>query len=231
MRPVLVSVAVHVAILLALIAHWHPEPQIAPPAQVATRELAPSEVDLLVDIVPSGGGGGGTSSPTAGTAAAPVRAPARARDAWEQVTVRVERASGNGGEGGRPGEGEGSGDGHGTGLGGGIGSGIGDLVRIADDIPAPPAPLPPVKISKARPAKLIYPTRDRDVEDDEDLFVARVTVDADGDVAGSHMVRTRPGARGDQAANAIWEFRYLPALDDDGHPITSTFEQPFQIAH
>lgn len=89
--------------------------------------------------------------------------------------------------------------------------------------------VPEVRVRKARPAKLIHPSRDREVEDEADLFVARVTVDTDGDVVGARMVKTRPGARGDQAANAIWTFRYLPALDDDGRPITSTFDQQFQI--
>jgi hypothetical protein len=43
------------------------------------------------------------------------------------------------------------------------------------------------------------------------------------------MVTTHPGLRGDQAASAIWTFRYAPALDDAGAPVRSTFEQPFQI--
>jgi hypothetical protein len=43
------------------------------------------------------------------------------------------------------------------------------------------------------------------------------------------MVKTHPGSRGEHAANAIWQFRYAPALDDRGAPVRSTFEQPFQI--
>lgn len=93
-------------------------------------------------------------------------------------------------------------------------------------MPAPPAPPPP---SRARPAKLLQPARDRDVVDDEDLFVARVTVDEVGDVVAVRFVTTHPGLRGDQASSAIWSFRYAPALDDDGMPIRSTFEQPFQV--
>ena len=65
--------------------------------------------------------------------------------------------------------------------------------------------------------------------DDSYLFVARVTVDEDGDVAAVHMITTHPGLRGEQAASAIWTFHYAPALDDAGAPIRSTFEQPFQV--
>ncbi len=95
-------------------------------------------------------------------------------------------------------------------------------------VPEPPqiAAPPP---SRARPAKLIYPVRDREVEDEGNLFIARVTVDPDGDVVGARMIKTRPGVTGDHASRAIWTFRYLPALDDRGTPIRSTFEQPFQI--
>ncbi len=94
------------------------------------------------------------------------------------------------------------------------------------DVPAPP-PAPPV--SRARPAKLVWPTRDEEVEDEDALFIAKITVDEDGAVVGARMLTNRPGSRGERAANAIWTFRYAPALDDDGHPIRSTFEQPFQI--
>ena len=59
--------------------------------------------------------------------------------------------------------------------------------------------------------------------------LARVTVDQTGDVVAVHFVTTHPGLRGDQASSAIWSFRYAPALDDDGVPIRSTFEQPFQV--
>ena len=61
------------------------------------------------------------------------------------------------------------------------------------------------------------------------MFVAKVTVDEDGSVVGARMLTTRPGSRSEHAANAIWTFRYAPALDDGGKPIRSTFEQPFQV--
>lgn len=87
--------------------------------------------------------------------------------------------------------------------------------------PAPPA-------SKARPAKLVYPTRERDLGEDR-LFVARVTVDTDGYVVGARLVRGHSGPADAQAADLIFRFRYLPALDDAGRAIESTFEQPFHV--
>jgi hypothetical protein len=95
-------------------------------------------------------------------------------------------------------------------------------------VPPPPVPVVPPR-SKARPAKLIWPNRDLDVEDESYLFVAKVTVDEQGDVVGARMTTSHPGSRGDHAANAIWTFRYSPALDDTGKPIRSTFDQPFQV--
>jgi len=135
----------------------------------------------------------------------------------------MEAGSTNGGGGGI---GNGHGSGNGNGNGNGIGFGAGGGIRVASDVPAPP---PPPAISKARPAKLVWPTRDEEVEDDTNLFVAKVTVDAEGFVVGAHMTRTQPGVKADRAADAIWTFRYAPALDDDGRPIRSTFEQPFQV--
>ena len=121
--------------------------------------------------------------------------------------------------------------GEGNGIGGnrgdGIGFGDGDRVVLAEELvmPAPPAEKP---VSKARPAKLIYPTRQRDLGE-EKLFVARVTVDTDGYVVGARIVRGRHGPSDGDAADLIFRFRYLPALDDDGHAIRSTFEQPFHV--
>ena len=37
------------------------------------------------------------------------------------------------------------------------------------------------------------------------------------------------GPRADAAASLIFKFRYLPALDDDGHPIRATIEQSFLV--
>ena len=52
---------------------------------------------------------------------------------------------------------------------------------------------------------------------------------SDGDVVGVRMIETRPGRRGELAAELIWHFRYAPALDAAGRPVRSTFEQPFQV--
>lgn len=75
---------------------------------------------------------------------------------------------------------------------------------------------------------MIYPARDREVEDSR-LFVARLTIDADGFVIGVRLVRGVGGVRDDQAANAVWRFRYSPALDDDGRPVLATIEQHFLV--
>jgi len=127
--------------------------------------------------------------------------------------------------GGDGGDGGGRGGGHGRGIGLGDGPGIETL----DQIPAPPPPpAAEVAISKARPARLIYPTRNREVSDAE-LFVARVIVDHDGYVVGARIVRGFGGHRDEQASNLIWRFRYAPALDDAGHAISSTLDQRFLV--
>jgi len=229
MRAVLASIAAHVALLVWLAPS--PAPRGVPP-RVATLETpAPPAIGeiTLVDVAP---GGGGAPAPAAPAPSARRAASAPRGDAWQQVTVRMEpvpAAAHGTGDGARDGTGTGTGTGDGT----GDGNGHGHSVRIPQDVPAPPPPPAPpvVPLSQARPATLVFPRRDREVEDEDDLFIARVTVDRDGDVTGARMVKTRPGVRGDQAASAIWTFRYLPALDDDGRAITSTFEQPFQIAH
>jgi hypothetical protein len=88
------------------------------------------------------------------------------------------------------------------------------------------APVAP-RLSKARPAKLIYPRREGTVEDGK-LFVARVTVDTEGFVVGATLLQGGGPYTG-QAGGLIFRFRYLPALDDDGRPIRSTFDQPFGV--
>ncbi|MCW5805071.1 MAG: hypothetical protein KIT31_22055, partial [Deltaproteobacteria bacterium] len=88
-----------------------------------------------------------------------------------------------------------------------------------------PAPRP---ASKARPARLIYPGNHRKSEPSEQ-FIARVDVDDDGYVVGAKLVQGFGGRRDEQAAQLIFRFRYAPALDDDGHPIRSTLDQPFLV--
>jgi hypothetical protein len=149
---------------------------------------------------------------------------------WDDVDIRIDRSNdirlpatevGTG-----IGNGIGIGNGVGTGLGNGIGNGVGvgigrDALR---DIAALRVPIP----SQARPAKLLHPTRETEV-DDAELYAAIVTVDTDGDVVGARMTRSHPGSRGDTAASMIWQFRYSPALDDAGQPVRSTFEQHFAV--
>ncbi len=125
-------------------------------------------------------------------------------------------AGGDGGDGG----------GHGRGIGLGDGAGI-----EAPELPPAPPPPPAADvgpISKARPAKLIYPSRNREVSDGE-LFVARVVVDHEGYVVGARLVRGFGGHRDSDASSLIWRFRYSPALDDAGHAIRSIVEQRFLV--
>lgn len=224
MRFLLASIAVH-----ALVVWWladgdvaHVEPMPAPRLLKHATPAAPIEVD--VELIGGGGSSssGGAPGPSHARATTTVRR-ASAHDAWDDLTIRHERNTGGDGTA----IGGGTGGGHGGGDGTGIGFGTGGRIATPRGVPLPPVPIPVV--SKARPATLIWPTRDREVEDEADLFIARVTVDEDGDVVGARMVKTRPGSRGEHAANAIWQFRYLPALDDRGVPTRSTFDQPFQI--
>ncbi len=127
----------------------------------------------------------------------------------------------------------GSSESSGGGTGGdGFGPGRG---RLAELLPPPPAPVPPPPaapgpppVSKARPARLIYPSRQVQIADDL-LFVAMLTIDREGFVAGAHLTRGFGGPRDDQAASLVWRFRYAPALDDAGRPIQSTLEQRFDV--
>ncbi len=126
-----------------------------------------------------------------------------------------------GGSGSLDGLGAGRGNGRGTGIGFGDGGGV---TGAAPPPPPPPAP----KVSKARPARLMFPSRQRDVDDGE-LYVMRVTVDADGFVAGATLVRGFGGRRDDIASAQIWRFRYDPARDDNGQPVRSVVEQRFLV--
>lgn len=160
---------------------------------------------------------------------------AMARDDAERFDprgeIRVENARGvadgdgeGGGTGGREGTG---GEGSGAGTGRGRGIGLGDGARISEETVALVTPPPPAA-SKARVAKLVYPVREREV-DDAELFVARVTIDDEGFVVGAKLVRGFGGPRDAMAADLIWKFRYAPALDDEGRPILSTLDQRFLV--
>jgi hypothetical protein len=228
-RFVVGSIVVHVVALVVLLrAPRHPRDVgvTAPAATMAAPAERIVETELLFDVIALGPPATGECcSAAAAPRAAATRSRARSTGtAWDQLEISEERSGG--GDGIRD-----DGDaraGRGDGLGTGIGFGAGGGIRAAERVPDPPRVVPPPP-SRARPAKLIYPVRDREVDDEGNLFIARVTVDPDGDVVGAHMLKTRPGVTGDQASSAIWTFRYLPALDERGTPIRSTFDQPFQI--
>lgn len=218
------SLAVHVvlgAALFALVGHRGPGAR--PPAATSvelvdvTRPVdtaTPTPV-LVAAATPNRGGG------------APVSEPKRAaRRAAGRVfedprgTLSFDTGGGDGGQG--------DGTGAGTGRGTGLGFGDGATIEQRDEQLVPPPPPPPPNVSKARPARLIFPNRQREVEDGQ-LFVMKVTVDRDGYVSGARLVRGFGGRRDEVAQDQIWRFRYDPALDDDGSPIASTVEQRFLV--
>ena len=135
--------------------------------------------------------------------------------------------------------GQGSGAGLGFGLGAGLrfgqgsgaGLGFGDGLGASPSLPPPPpaSPLPVEQPpSKARPPKLIYPSRDRESAESE-TFVARLTIDPDGYVVGARLVHGLGGSRDELASQLVWRFRYAPALDDEGRAIRSTIDQRFLV--
>ena len=158
---------------------------------------------------------------TARVALADTRTRAAQRaSAWGEIAVRVEAR----------GEGSPSSGGIEDGVAGGVTCGCESGV-IGGGLP--PVPVPPAEPvakppSLGRDAKLVWPPREEEIDEDH-LYIARITVDEDGDVVGVRMLKTQPGARGDFAANAIWTFRYAPARDPSGRAMRSTFDQRFQI--
>lgn len=239
------SLAIHAACGLALIA-------VRAPASVestARIELGDAPVEIaLVDVISvrdSGGGGTRGARGRAATRPAPVQVARidRARrqlvrsaptehaisdspsakslsdSLAELASASSERVDGTAGDGG---DGGGRGGGHGRGRGRGVG--LGDRASLGEPLPAIPAA---PKASRARPAKLIYPTRERAASEGE-LYSARVLIDPEGYVVGAKLLHSA-GPKDADAANMIFRFRYAPALDDDGHPIKSTIEQPFLV--
>ena len=245
------SVAIHAVCAVALVAVRSTDSEHDDAGREAIELVDRDAVDIvdLVEISDSGGGGGSPKrtgvvdeKPRASTAALTRTLLARVERPTRRAAdgiVRAERsladsladlstssqdassdeASAGAGDGGTGG---GRGGGHGRGIGRGVG--LGDVAAVGERLPAPPAA---PKASKARPAKLIYPTRERDASEGE-LFVARVTIDTDGDVVGARLLS---GAlhKSSDATTMIFMFRYLPALDDDGRPVQSTLEQPFLV--
>ena len=211
-KPIAISIAVHIALIaLAL-----PRPASAiidqapgmPDSRGSADPLRVIDVTMIDTPRPqarahgggrSGGGGGRHLATTS-------------HRAWDDMVISSDGA----------GTGTGVGDGgRGRGIGLGDGGSIGDAPR---DLPAPPRPA----VSRSRPARLLTPSRQAEVDDSE-LFGARITVDASGDVVAAYMTRVHPGSREDTAESAIWRFRYDPARDFDGNPVRSTFEQTFAV--
>lgn len=224
---IVISCGVH-AIALALVLGYHARrtPTTAPRSGHAVTRIElvdPPPAPKVDDERP----GGHPPAPTPTSARArtprPARAARRAITPDPRGTVRIEAWDGEVG-GGDEGTGGGTG-GAGGGTGYGFGLGTGAPIARFDRVPAaPPAP----RASRARPPRLIYPARRREVDDGE-TFIARVIVDADGYVAGARMVRGF-GRRRDEVASAlVWKFRYAPALDDDGRPIRATVDQRFLV--
>ena len=246
------SVAIHAVCAVALVAVRSTDSERDDAGRAAIELVDRDAVDIvdLVEISDSGGGGGSPKrtgivdeKPRASTAAPArtllarverptrravdgiVRAERSLADSLADLSTSSQDASSDeasAGAGGDGGTGGGRGGGHGRGIGRGVG--LGDVAAVGERLPAPPAA---PKASKARPAKLIYPTRERDASEGE-LFVARVTIDTDGDVVGARLLS---GAlhKSSDATTMIFMFRYLPALDDDGRPVQSTLEQPFLV--
>jgi len=228
------SLAVHLVVgAVLLLAHRDGSPRATDDATMAI-ELVDVALTLPLNApssVSGAAGSPGAGSPAARVVAHDARASARRRsleaataDLDPRGRITFERAGGGDGE--RGGDG---GGGSGAGVGGrGNGLGIGASGSREPVPPPPEAPRAEPVVSKARPARLVYPRRNRDVDDGE-TFVARVTIDEDGYVVGAKLVRGFGGRRDDEAAGLIFRFRYAPALDEAGRPIQSTLDQNFLV--
>jgi len=220
------SIAVHAILLVVVLAtraRDNPRELVEPATHV---EL--TQVDLVprtTPVPPPNGGGGGDGGGI--DQAAPRRATVMPRTTsvasyLGRVTMVSDHGTGTGsGAGG--GTGGGYGGGNGTGFGLGTGSGI-----EREELPPPPPPPPTPIISKARPPILIYPKRTGEAEEG-DTFLARVKIDNEGFVVGAKIVRGLGPNQNMTASELIWKFRYLPALDDAGTPISWTLDQPFLV--
>ena len=229
MRRLLGSILVHAllgVVLFAIARHHDAEPR-RPPVAIEVIDLVAPPPPMPSPVVPptAAPAGGGSPAPRLIAARAPrasrpigdPQAPRAQDDGDPRGDISFDDGGGRGGGG----DGTGFGAGHGAGIGFGDGGGI-------SSTPAPPPPPPPPRVSKARPARLIFPTRQRDAADGE-LFVMRVIVDAEGFVVGARLLHGFGGRRDELASDQIWRFRYDPALDDDGHPVRSTLEQRFLV--
>jgi hypothetical protein len=144
--------------------------------------------------------------------------PHASREAWSSLVASIDGPQSR--------EGAGTGTGMGTGMGMGMGTGMDIGAGIAPpprDVPATPPPP-----SRRRAPRLIFPSRQTDAQSDR-VFVAHITVDSDGSVVGVRMLSSHPGRAAQTAEDAVWTFRYAPALDDDGQPVRATVDQEFQV--
>jgi len=227
-RAALGTVAVHTLIAIAFVligGREDAEPAAAPEPSISLVDIistAPNIPPAPPSLAATSGGG----SPAPARPARLIARPAprvlhgdRVGDVLGAAAVDID-------PGGGAGDGGGFGHGHGGGIGDGIGRGAGG--ELDPPPPPPPAP-PPPKISKARPPRLIFPTRSRDVDEEEEPFIAAITVDTDGYVVGAHLIRGHGNPRNLDATRLIFLFRYDPALDDDGRAITAHIEQPFLV--
>jgi len=145
--------------------------------------------------------------------------PAAISSASARVVPPVSRATAPvaGGAGARNGSGAGIGDGAGIGAGASRGR-AGTAVR---------AHRPPAR-SKARPALLVYPRRDREERPGE-VFVVVLTVNEKGYVVGVRLQQGVSRDRDEKALDAVWRFHYDPARDRAGRPIQSQVVQRFMV--
>lgn len=221
------SLAVH-AVLLGLLRLLDVDDAPAPHPPVEITVVEPPTPQPPTPRGQPGGGAPGVVPGARRTAVQhAVRTRASARDeAWAIATLRIDAP-----DGGEHSQGTGAGGGFGGGLGdgeGGYAGGLEEPLRLALP-PPPPPPSPPARVSRARPPKLVYPVRDVEV-DPSRLFVARITVDEDGDVVGARLVKGFDRPRQQAAADAIRRFHYAPALDDAGRCVRVTFDQEFELA-
>ncbi len=217
--------------LASLATHEAPSPRARTTAieLIDAREPPRVPPPITSEAEASLGGSRASERPAPRVAARAARRDVAHDDGDPRGAIRIEsRSDGDtSGDGGAAGNGAGDGAGAGPGGGRGQGIGLGEGARIAHQTTAfvtPPAPA----ASKARPATLVYPAREREV-DDAELFVARVTIDHEGFVVGAVLVRGFGGPHDAMAADLIWKFRYAPALDDEGRPIRSTLDQKFLV--
>ena len=219
------SLAVHaIAAMLLLTVDRTPHEAPRAPVSIGLVEVAPPSTAPTTTPVTATPGprGGSSASKKVLVASRARRAGSKSAEPRSDGDPRGAITFDNG-----AGDPAGTGTGTGTGRGTGAGIGFGDGGAISQPPTTLVAPAPP-PASKARPARLIFPSRQREVDDGE-LFVMKVTVDKDGFVAGARLVRGFGGRRDEVASDQIWRFRYDPALDDDGKPIVSTVEQRFLV--